>query len=124
MDAVNQFGYRPVIRQSIILTTDLIRPFLTWCLSKWRRCDFFFVEFIKQYYIFLFAETTVMSLLKIRFACNAQFQMFFYDVSIFPYTSVFVPISKVAIRASCLSLEKLEITLLASLSSHVEWLAS
>jgi hypothetical protein len=79
------------------------------------------VEFIKLYYIFLFAETTLVSLLKIRFAYNVQFQKFFFnDVSIFPYTGVFVPSSKVAIRVSCLSLEKSEITLLASHSSHVE----
>jgi len=44
----------------------------------------------------------------------------FHDVSVFPYTGVFVPSSKVATCVSCLSLGKLEITLLASLSSHVE----
>ena len=80
----------------------------------------FFVEFIQLICIFLFTEKIVVNFLKIRFACNAQFQMFFYDVSVFPCTDVFVSHSKVTIRVSFLSLAKLEITLLASLFSHVE----
>jgi hypothetical protein len=102
-----------------MLTIDLIHGFLTYYLSKWRRYNFF-LDFIKLNYIFQVTETAVVGLLRIICVWCWTDPNDFCDDSVFQCTvEVFVLRSQLAIRVSCLSLAKFEITLLASLSSHV-----